>query len=58
MRHYLRHQQICSPEIFEVYTPQEEYHRVYESMGEEFDRLYDYFGMENHVMKKLKQRQW
>ena len=43
---------------FEVYTPQEEYHRVYESMGEEFDRLYDYFGMENHVMKKLKQRQW
>ena len=41
-----------------MYTPQEEYHRVYESMGEEFDRLYDYFGMENHVMKKLKQRQW
>ena len=37
-----------------VYAPNDRNHRVYDELYEEYKTLYDYFGRQNHAMRRLK----
>lgn len=40
--------------VREEYAPDPERHKIYESLYQEYCTLHDYFGLENHVMQRLK----